>query len=102
MSWVKAISDSITQKTPMRETLGLIQGGISAVTVQVPRAIDATDPADYPLLLLAVLEMSAKSFRQSLPPDARFLSDLIEQLTASVAVAVPADFRQKEGGHEHA
>lgn len=96
MSWVKAISDSIESKAPMRETLGLIQGGISAVTVQVQRAIDATDPADYPLLL-AVLEMSSKSFRQSLPPDARFLSDLIEQLTASVAVAVPADFRQKEG-----
>lgn len=96
MSWVKAISDSITQKAPTRETLGLIQGGISAVTVQVQRAIDATDPADYPLLL-AVLEMSAKSFRQTLPPDAQFLSDLIEQLTASVAVAVPASLRPKEG-----
>lgn len=47
MSWVKAISDSITQKAPTRETMGLIQGGISAVTVQVQRAIDATDPADF-------------------------------------------------------
>jgi len=101
MSWVKAISDSIQAGDEMKKTLGLIQGGISAVTVQVQRAIDATDPADYPLLL-AVLEMNAKSFRQTLPPDARFLSDLIEQLTAIVAVAVPADFRQKEGGHEHA
>lgn len=79
-------------------TMSLIQGGISAVTVQVQRAIDATDPADYPLLL-AVLEMSAKSFRQSLPLDACFLADLIEQLTASVAIALPADFRKKEGGH---
>lgn len=96
MSWVKAISDSIEAKAPRKETLGLIQGGISAVTAQLQRAIDATDPADYPLLL-AVLAMSAKSLRQSLPPDARFLSDLIEQLTASVAVAVPADFR-KPGG----
>ena len=69
MSWVKTISDSITSNAPMKETVGLIQGGISAVTVQVQRAIDATDPADYPLLL-AVLEMSAKSFRQSLPLDA--------------------------------
>ena len=96
MSRIKTINDSIKSKAPMRETMGLIQGGISAVTVQVQRAIDATDPADYPLLL-AVLEMSAKSFRQSLPPDARFLSDLIEQLTASAAIALPADFRQKEG-----
>lgn len=96
MSWVKAINDSIVQNAPMKETMGLIQGGISAVTVQVQRAIDATDPADYPLLL-AVLEMSAKSFRQSLPLDACFLADLIEQLTASVAIAVPADFRKKEG-----
>ena len=96
MSWVKTISDSITSNAPMKETVGLIQGGISAVTVQVQRAIDATDPADYPLLL-AVLEMSAKSFRQSLPLGACFLADLIEQLTASVAIALPADFRQKEG-----
>lgn len=97
MSWVKAISDSITQKAPMRETLGLIQGGISSVTVQVQRAIDATDPADYPLLL-AVLEMSAASFRQTLPKDAQFLADLIKSLTSSVAVTLPRDFRKKPEG----
>lgn len=96
MSWVKAINDSITQKAPMMETLGLIQGGISAVTVQVQRAIDATDPADYPLLL-AVLEMSAASFRQTLPSGAQFLADLIKSLTSSVAVTLPRDFHKPEG-----
>ena len=96
MSWVKAISDSIEAKAPMKETLGLIQGGISSVTVQLQRAIDATDPADYPLLL-AVLDMSAASFRQTLPKDAQFLADLIKSLTSSVAVTLPRDFR-KTGG----
>lgn len=95
MSWVETINDSIVSNAPMKETMGLIQGGISAVTVQVQRAIDATDPADYPLLL-AVLDMSAKSFRQSLPLGACFLADLIEQATASVAITLPADFRKKE------
>lgn len=97
MSWVKAISDSITQKAPMRETLGLIQGGISAVTVQVQRAIDATDPADYPLLL-AVLDLSAASFRQTLPRAAQFLADLIKSQTRSVAVTLPEDMKRKAGG----
>lgn len=97
MSWVKAISDSITQKAPRRETLGLIQGGISAVTVQVQRAIDATDPADYPLLL-AVLDLSAASFRQTLPRDAQFFADLIKSLTSSVAVTLPEDMKRKAGG----
>ena len=96
MSWVKAISDSIEAKAPPKETLRLIQGGISAVTVQLQRAIDATDPADYPLLL-AVLDLSAASFRQTLPPDAQFLVDLIKSLTSSVAVTMPATFRKPEG-----
>ena len=96
MSWVKAISDSIEAKAPMKETLGLIQGGISSVTVQLQRAIDATDPADYPLLL-AVLDMSAASFRQTLPRGAQFLADLIKSMTSSVAVTLPRDFRKTEG-----
>ena len=96
MSWVKAISDSIEAKAPMKETLGLIQGGIFAVTVQLQRAIDATDPADYPLLL-AVLDLTAASFRQTLPRDAQFLADLIKSLTSSVAVTLPRDFRKTEG-----
>ena len=97
MSWVKAISDSIVAKAPMKETLGLIQGGICAVTVQVQRAIDATDPADYPLLL-AVLDMSAAFFRQTLPRDAQFLADLIKSMTNSVAVTLPEDMKRKAGG----
>ena len=97
MSWVKAISDSIEAKAPMKETLGLIQGGISSVTVQLQRAIDATDPADYPLLL-AVLDLSAASFRQTLPSGAQFLADLIKSLTSSVAVTLPDDMRRKAGG----
>ena len=96
MSWVKAISDSIVAKAPREATLGLIQGGISAVTVQLQRAIDATDPADYPLLL-AVLDMTAASFRQTLPCGAQFLADLIKNMTSSVAVTVPATFRKPEG-----
>lgn len=96
MSWVKTISDSIEAKAPPKETLRLIQGGISAVTVQLQRAIDATDPADYPLLL-AVLDLAAASFRQTLPRDAQFLADLIKSLTSSVAVTLPRDFRKPEG-----
>lgn len=96
MSWVKAISDSIEAKAPMKETLGLIQGGISSVTVQLQRAIDATDPADYPLLL-AVLDLSAASFRQTLPSGAQLLADLIKSLTSSVAGTLPRDFRKPEG-----
>lgn len=96
MSWVKAISDSIEAKAPPKETLRLIQGGISAVTVQLQRAIDATDPADYPLLL-AVLDMTAASFRQTLPHDAQFLAELIKSMTSSVAVTLPRDFRKPEG-----
>lgn len=96
MSWVKAISDSIEAKAPPKKTLGLIQGGISSVTVQLQRAIDATDPADYPLLL-AVLDMTAASFRQTLPREAQFLADLIKSMTNSVAMTVPATFRKPEG-----
>jgi hypothetical protein len=96
MSWTKAINDSIVAHAPMKETLSLIQGGIFAVTVQIQRAIDATDPADYPLLL-AVLSMSAKSFRQTLPKEAQLLADLIESMTCSVAVTLPESLRQKEG-----
>ena len=96
MSWVKAINDSIEAKAPRKETLGLIQGGISAVTVQLQRALDAADPADYPLLL-AVLDMTAASFRQTLPPGAQFLADLIKSMTSSVVVTVPATFRKPEG-----
>lgn len=96
MSWVKAINDSIVANAPMKETLSLIQGGISSVTVQLQRAIDATDPADYPLLL-AVLDMSAASFRQTLPLDAQFLADLIKSQTRSVAVTLPRDFQKPEG-----
>lgn len=96
MSWVKAIRDSIVAKAPRKETLGLIQGGISSVTASLQRAIDATDPADYPLLL-AVLDMTAASLRQTLPKDAQFLADLIKSLTCSVAVTLPRDFR-KTGG----
>lgn len=96
MSWVKAIRDSIEAKAPMKETLGLIQGGISSVAVQLQRAIDATDPADYPLLL-AVLDLSAASFRQTLPSGAQFLADLIKSMTSSVAVTLPRDFRKPEG-----
>lgn len=94
MSWVKAISDSIEAKAPPKETLRLIQGGISFVTVQLQRAIDAVDPADYPLLL-AVLDLTAASFRQTLPHDAQFLADLIKSLTSSVAVTLPEDLRRK-------
>ena len=97
MSWVKAINDSIEAKAPMKETLGLIQGGISSVTASLQRAIDATDPADYPLLL-AVLDLSAASFRQTLPRDAQFLADLIKSLTSSVAVTLPEDMKRKAGG----
>lgn len=96
MSWVKTISDSIEAKAPMKETLGLIQGGISSVTAQLQRAIDATDPADYPLLL-AVLDMPAASFRQTLPRDAQFLADLIKSLTSSVAITLPEDMKRKAG-----
>lgn len=96
MSWVKAISDSIEAKAPMKETLGLIQGGISSVTASLQRAIDAADPADYPLLL-AVLDLSAASFRQTLPLDAQFLADLIKSLTNSVAITLPEDMKRKAG-----
>lgn len=96
MSWVKAISDSIEAKAPPKETLGLIQGGISSVTASLQRAIDATDPADYPLLL-AVLDLSAASFRQTLPRDAQFLADLIKSLTSSVAITLPGDMKRKVG-----
>ncbi len=65
MSWTKAIVDSIQAGDEMKKTLGLIQGGVSSVTVRLQRVIDETDPADYPILL-AVLSMSAKSFRQTL------------------------------------
>lgn len=97
MSWVKAISDSIEAKAPPQKTLGLIQGGISSVTASLQRAIDATDPADYPLLL-AVLDLSAASFRQTLPRDAQFLADLIKSLTSSVAITLPEDMKRKAGG----
>lgn len=97
MSWVKAISDSIEAKAPPQKTLGLIQGGISSVTASLQHAIDATDPADYPLLL-AVLDMSAASFRQTLPRDAQFLADLIKSLTSSVAITLPEDMKRKAGG----
>lgn len=96
MSWVKSISDSIEAKAPPEETLRLIQGGISSVTVQLQRAIDAVDPADYPLLL-AVLDLTAASFRPTLPRGAQFLADLIKSLTSSVAVTLPRDFRKPEG-----
>jgi hypothetical protein len=96
MSWVKAISDSIEAKAPPKETLRLIQGGISAVTVQLQRAIDATDPADYPLLL-AVLSMSARSFRQALPIEAQVLAQLIEELTVSVSITSPEIRKKPEG-----
>ena len=95
MSWVKAISDSIEAKAPMKETLGLIQGGISSVTASLQRAIDATDPADYPLLL-AVLDLNAASFLQTLPRDAQFLADLIKSLTNSVAITLPETFRTEK------
>lgn len=88
MSWTNAIYESIKAKDPREKTLGLIQGGISAVTVAVQRAIDATDPADYPLLL-AVLSMSARSFRQTLPIEAQVLARLIEELTVSVSMTMP-------------
>ena len=96
MSWTKVISDSIVAHAPMKETLSLIQGGISSVTAHLQRAIDATDPADYPLLL-AVLDMTSASFRQTLPRDAQFLADLIKSMTSSVAVTLPRDFRKPEG-----
>jgi hypothetical protein len=95
MSWVKAISDSIEAKAPPKETLRLIQGGISSVTVQLQRAIDAVDPADYPLLL-AVLDLSSASLRQTLPHAAQFLAELIKSMTSSVAVTVPETFRTEK------
>lgn len=93
MSWVKAISDSIEAKAPPQKTLGLIQGGISSVTASLQRAIDDTEPADYPLLL-AALNMSVKGFSSALPASARHLAYLIEEMTTSVTVSVP-DIRKK-------
>ena len=44
MSWTKAIVDSIQAGDEMKKTLGLIQGGVSSVTVRLQRVIDETDP----------------------------------------------------------
>lgn len=93
MSWAKAINDSITSGAPREKTLALIQGGMDAVSARVQRAIDETEPADYPMLL-ASLSMSVKGLRQSLPASARHLAYLIEEMTASVTVSVP-DIRKK-------
>ena len=59
--------------------------------------LSETDPADYPILL-AVLSMSAKSFRQTLPAEAQTLARLLEAMTMSVAVTLPEDMKRKAGG----
>lgn len=97
MSWINAINNSIVSNDPPQKTMGLIQGGISAVTVRLQRTIDDTDPEDYPLLL-AVLDLSSASLRQTLPHDAQFLAELIKSMTSSVAVTLPEDLRRKAGG----
>jgi len=97
MSRTKAIVDSIQAGDEMKKTLGLIQGGVSSVTVRLQRVIDETDPADYPILL-AVLSMSAKSFRQTLPAEAQTLARLLETMTTSIAVTLPEDMKRKAGG----
>lgn len=66
---------------------------MNAVAARVQRAIDDTEPADYPLLL-AALNMSVKGFSSALPASARHLAYLIEEMTTSVMVSVP-DIRKK-------
>ncbi len=93
MNWTDLICSSIKANDPKWKTLSLIQDGISDVSVRLQRVIDETKPADYPILL-AVLSMSARSFRQTLPAEAQVLAQLIETMTTSVVVTMP-EIRKK-------
>ena len=120
MSWVKTISDSITSNAPMKEAVGLIQGGISAVTVQVQRAIDAkksaeeintimgtavesvgsklqtivseTDPDDY-ALLMAMLRITLRCMADHVDADDLALAIVIEKKIQTVTVVLPRDLK---------